>query len=114
MRWRRREVKRATKCTGATFSLTRKEREECFEGVDSFKYLNPDLHQTYKDWLTVRQNIWRGSNISGDVLRNHLVYCMRHLEFLPNPDDLDLWMNPMVRPEDGFQYFAFFSYIWMV
>ena len=31
---------------------------------------------------------------------------MHHLGFLPCPSDLDLWMNPMVRPDDGFNYHA--------
>ena len=38
---------------------------------------------------------------------NHLEDCMHHLGFLPCPSDLDIWMKPMVRPEDGFNYYAY-------
>ena len=38
------------------------------------------------------------------VFWNHLVDCMHHLEFLPCPDDPDIWMKLMVRPDDGFNY----------
>ena len=33
--------------------------------------------------------------------------CMNHLGFLPCPAGLDLWMKPMVRPEDVFDYYAY-------
>ena len=33
--------------------------------------------------------------------------CIHHFEIFPFPADLDLWMNPMVRPEDGFEYYAY-------
>ena len=29
---------------------------------------------------------------------------MNHLGFLPCPDDLYIWMEPMVRRDDGFNY----------
>ena len=32
---------------------------------------------------------------------------MYHLVFLTRPADLDIWMKPMVRPDDGFNYYAF-------
>ena len=32
---------------------------------------------------------------------------MHHLVFLIYPTDLDMWMKPMVRPEDGFNYFLY-------
>ena len=32
---------------------------------------------------------------------------MHHLGFLPFPTDLNIWMKPMVRPEDGFDYYAY-------
>ena len=38
---------------------------------------------------------------------NHLEDCMRHLGFLACPSELDLWMKPMVRPEDGFNHYAY-------
>ena len=43
---------------------------------------------------------------AGSTFWNHLADCMHHLGFLPCPSDLDLWMNPMVRPDDGFNYYA--------
>ena len=32
---------------------------------------------------------------------------MRHLGFFPFPYDLDIWMKRVVRPDDGFNYYAF-------
>ena len=32
---------------------------------------------------------------------------MHHLEFLPCPDDPDIWMKLMVRPDYGFNYYAY-------
>ena len=32
---------------------------------------------------------------------------MHYLGFLPCPADLDLYMKPMVRPEDEFEYYAY-------
>ena len=49
-----------------------------------------------------------GLNISGYAFWNHLVDCMHHLVFLPCPVDLDIWMKPMVRPDDGFNYYTDF------
>jgi hypothetical protein len=39
--------------------------------------------------------------------RNHISACMRHLQYEPCKADLDLWMKPMTRPEDDFQYYAY-------
>ena len=47
-----------------------------------------------------------GLNSAGDAFRIHLEDCMDHLVLFPCPDDLDLWVKPMVRPEDGFDYYA--------
>ena len=44
---------------------------------------------------------------SGSDFWNHLEECMQHLVFLPCSDDLDLWMKPMVRHENGFDYYAY-------
>ena len=38
------------------------------------------------------------------AFQNHLIDCMNHLGFLPCPADLDIWMEPMVRRDDGFNY----------
>ena len=48
-----------------------------------------------------------GLKIAGSEFWNHLTDYMHHLGFLPCPDDLDLWIDPMVRPEDGFDYYAY-------
>ena len=47
-----------------------------------------------------------GLKSAGAVFWNHLADCMNNLGFLLCPSDLDLWMNPMVRPDDGFNYYA--------
>jgi hypothetical protein len=44
---------------------------------------------------------------SGASYRNHISDCMRHLQYEPCKADPDLWMKPMTRPEDGFQYYAY-------
>ena len=41
------------------------------------------------------------------AFRNHLADCMHHLGFLPCPSDIDLWMNPMVSPKDGFYHYTY-------
>ena len=43
---------------------------------------------------------------AGSTFWNRLADCMHHLGFLPCPADLYIWMNPMVRPDDGFNYYA--------
>ena len=65
MRWRRRDVEIAEKCTGETFSLTGDYRADCFEGVDSFKYLGRVLHRTDNDWTAVIRNIRRVRQVWG-------------------------------------------------
>ena len=46
-------------------------------------------------------------NSSGADFWNHLTDCMHHLGFLPCPEDLYICMKPMVRPEDGYDYYAY-------
>ena len=48
-----------------------------------------------------------GLKSAGAVFRNYLVDCMHHLGFFPCHVDLYLWMEAMVRPEDGFDYYAY-------
>ena len=43
---------------------------------------------------------------AGASFRNHLAYCMKHMEYMSCPEDPDLWINPMVRPSDGDEYYA--------
>ena len=63
MRWRIRDVEISANCMGATFSLTGVDRVECFEGVESFKYLGRILHQAHDDWPEVLCNIWRARKV---------------------------------------------------
>ena len=44
---------------------------------------------------------------SAEAFQSHLEDCMHYLGFLPCPADLDLYMKPMVRPEDEFEYYAY-------
>jgi hypothetical protein len=48
-----------------------------------------------------------GLKSSGSMFRNHLASCMRHLGFDPCEADSDLWMKPMVRPDDNFKYYSY-------
>ena len=45
---------------------------------------------------------------SGYAFRNHLEECIYNLVFLPCPADLYICRKPMVRPDDGFNYYAYF------
>ena len=65
MRWQRWDVEIAEKYTGATFSLTGEDGAECFEGVDSFKYLGRVLNRLDEDWPAVFRNIWRARQVWG-------------------------------------------------
>ena len=48
-----------------------------------------------------------GLKIAGYAFLNHLDDCMHHLVFLPCLYKIDLWMKPMVRPDDGFNYYVY-------
>jgi hypothetical protein len=37
----------------------------------------------------------------------HIANCMVHLGYTPCEADRDVWMKPMVRPDDGLKYFAY-------
>ena len=65
MRWRIRDLDIAAKSTGETFSLTGKDGAECFEGVESFKYLGRVLNRLDEDWPAVFRNIWRARQVWG-------------------------------------------------
>ena len=55
----------AAKFTGATFSLTGDNRAECFEWIDTFKYLGRVLHSTDDYWPEVLRNIRRARQVWG-------------------------------------------------
>ena len=65
MMLRIRDVEIAEKYMGATFRLKGHDREECFEGVDSFKYLGCVLHWLDEDWPAVCWNIGRARQFWG-------------------------------------------------
>ena len=48
-----------------------------------------------------------GLKSSGASFRNHLADCMRELGYRPCRADPDLWIKPEIRPEDGFEYYAY-------
>jgi Reverse transcriptase (RNA-dependent DNA polymerase) len=48
-----------------------------------------------------------GLKSAGASFSNHLAECMRTIGYLPCKADGDLWYKPMVRPEDGFKYYAY-------
>lgn len=48
-----------------------------------------------------------GLKSAGSSFGRHIADCMRTLGYVPCKADPDLWMKPMVRPEDGFEYFAY-------
>ena len=48
-----------------------------------------------------------GFNSTGTAFWDHLADCMHHLELLWCPEYLDVWMETMVRPDEGFNYHAY-------
>ena len=48
---------------GANFSLNGEDGAECFEGVDSFKYLERILYQVDEYWLEVIRDIQRSRQV---------------------------------------------------
>ena len=53
-----------------------------------------------------------GLKSAGAGFWNHLAAFMHNLELLPFPADLGLWIKPIVRPDDGFNYYTYiFIYV---
>ena len=48
-----------------------------------------------------------GLRSAGQSYTRHIADCMRHLGWKPCLADSDLWYKAMVRPEDGFKYYAY-------
>jgi hypothetical protein len=48
-----------------------------------------------------------GLKSAGAAFRKHLATLMRSMDYKPCRADPDLWMKPMVRPSDGFEYYAY-------
>ena len=48
-----------------------------------------------------------GLKIIGSAFWNHLADFMNNLGFQPCPYELYIWMKPMVRPDDGFNYYVY-------
>ena len=64
---RRQDVEISAKCVGENFSLMGDDGAECFEGVESFKYLGSVLHRMDKDWSEVLRNIGRERQVWGSL-----------------------------------------------
>ena len=58
-------MEKAAKCGDMEFSLEGEEGEETVEGVEKFRYLGRNLHQTDDDWPVVRQKIIWARSIWG-------------------------------------------------
>jgi len=48
-----------------------------------------------------------GLKSAGASFNRHISDCMRQMGYHPCLADPDLWMKPVVRPDDGFKYFAY-------
>ena len=48
-----------------------------------------------------------GIKSAGASSWNHLDDFMKHMEYMSFQADPDLWMNPMVRPSGGAEYYSF-------
>ena len=48
-----------------------------------------------------------GLKSAGAAFWNHLADCMHNLGFQPCPDNLDLWMKPIVMPENIFNFYTY-------
>ena len=48
-----------------------------------------------------------GLKSAGASFGRHISDCMRHLGYVPCKADPDLYYKPMVRPDDGFKYYAY-------
>ena len=49
-----------------------------------------------------------GLKSAGASFGRHIADCMYQLGYKPCKADSDLWLKPMVRPDDGFHYYAYF------
>jgi len=68
--------------------------------------LGPEFGQDQgKEALIVRALY--GLKSAGASFSRHLADCMETLGYKPCKADSDLWMKPMVRPEDNFKYYAY-------
>ena len=63
MRWQRRDVAIASRCTEASFSLTGDDNAECIEEVENFKYLGHMLDRSDDDWPEVRRNVGKACRV---------------------------------------------------
>ena len=48
-----------------------------------------------------------GLKSAGGSFSRHIGDCMRNMGYEPCKADPDLWYKPMIRPEDGFKYYAY-------
>ena len=69
-------------------------------------FLGPDFGKYYGSKSIVVRALY-GLKSAGSAFWNHLSDCMKHLGFIPCPNDLGLWMIPIVRPKDGLNYYVY-------
>ena len=48
-----------------------------------------------------------GLKSAGASFNHHISDCMRHMGYQPCKADPDLWLKPVVRPDDGTKYYAY-------
>ncbi|KAL7530823.1 hypothetical protein ACHAXR_003692 [Thalassiosira sp. AJA248-18] len=48
-----------------------------------------------------------GLKSAGAAFRKHLADCMRHMGYKPCLTVPNLWMQPKIRPDDGFKYYSY-------
>ena len=49
-----------------------------------------------------------GLKLAGMTFQSHLARCMESLGYQSCKTDLDLWLKPEIRPEDGVKYYFYF------
>ena len=48
-----------------------------------------------------------GLKLASAAFRSHLAKCLESLDYQFCKADLDLWMKPKIRPEDGVKYYSY-------
>ena len=71
-----------------------------------WKFLGQKFGEDYGRKAIVVRALY-GSKSAGADFCNNLADCMQHLGLLICPAELYLWMNPMMRPEYGFNYYTY-------
>ena len=69
------------------------------------KVLSPDIGEDAGRRAISVQSL-NGLKSAGAAIWKHLVDCMHQLVLILCPDDVYLWVKPVIRPDDGFNYYA--------